>query len=47
MFGRSDFLIHGPHADDQNDSSNACAILSKDIRDQIADSGEECFEMTQ
>ncbi len=40
MFKRHSFLIHGPHANDQHDSSNGCPVLKKDIRDQIGNSGD-------
>ena len=35
MFGRSGFLIHGPHMNDQQDSSNGCPIFGINIRNQI------------
>ncbi|MDF4005131.1 RHS repeat-associated core domain-containing protein [Luteibacter sp. PPL552] len=35
MQGRAGFLIHGPHANDQMDSSNGCPIFSRDVRNQI------------
>ena len=36
---RSAFLIHGPHADDNKDSSSGCIILERKYRDEIAASG--------
>lgn len=32
MFGRGDFLIHGPHANDHQDSSEGCIILLRSAR---------------
>ena len=45
MFGRSAFLIHGPHGNDRHDSSNGCPIFQKSTRDQIAQSGDKCFKV--
>jgi hypothetical protein len=47
MFGRGGFLIHGPHANDNQDSSNGCPIYSKDTRDQIGNSDDKCFQVVQ
>ena len=44
---RAGFLIHGPHANDRQDSSNGCPIFSRAVRDQIANSGDTCFQVTQ
>lgn len=35
MQGRGGFLIHGPHANDQMDSSNGCPIANRPLRNQI------------
>ena len=35
MQGRAGFLIHGPHSNDQMDSSNGCPIFTREIRNQI------------
>jgi hypothetical protein len=32
MFGRGDFLIHGPHPNDNHDSSEGCIILPYEAR---------------
>jgi hypothetical protein len=45
MFGRAGFLIHGPHSNDKHDSSNGCPILTRSIRDQIGNSGDNCFQV--
>lgn len=36
MFGRADFFIHGPHPNDQHDSSEGCLIFGHDVRTGIA-----------
>jgi RHS repeat-associated protein len=45
MFGRSDFLIHGPHGGDQQDSSEGCPVLPKATRDTISGSGVTSLEV--
>jgi hypothetical protein len=35
MQGRAGFLMHGPHANDHQDSSNGCPVLNRDIRNRI------------
>ncbi len=45
MFDRWGFLIHGPHKDDQHDSSNGCPVFKKSIRDQIGKSNDKCFQV--
>jgi RHS repeat-associated protein len=45
MFNRAGFLIHGPHANDQHNSSNGCPIFSQPIRNQIGTSGDNCFKV--
>jgi hypothetical protein len=45
MFNRGGFLIHGPHANDHFDSSNGYPIFKKNVRDQIGDSGDNCFQV--
>ena len=45
MFDRSRFLIHGPHANDHQDSSNGCPIFNKTIRDQIGNSGDRVLRV--
>ena len=42
-FGRSAFRIHGDNA--RNDASHGCVILGKSIREQIADSDDQDFEV--
>ena len=37
MFNRNGFLIHGPHKNDNYNSSNGCIILGRDVRDSIGD----------
>lgn len=44
--GRSAFLIHGPHADDHQDSSNGCIIAGRTIRNALRASGETTLEVT-
>lgn len=38
--GRSEFLIHGPHANDHQDSSHGCIILARPIREAMRASGD-------
>jgi RHS repeat-associated protein len=45
MFKRAGLLIHGPHANDKHDSSNGCPIFNRSIRDQIGNSGDNCFQV--
>lgn len=45
MLKRFGFLIHGPHANDQHDSSNGCPVLKRDIRDQIGNSWDNVFRV--
>ena len=40
MLGRAGFLIHGPHTNDNQDSSNGCPIFTRDVRNQIGGSGD-------
>jgi len=47
MFNRDGFLIHGPHANDQQDSSNGCPIFLKSVRDQIGSSNDKCLQVVQ
>jgi RHS repeat-associated protein len=47
MFNRKGFLIHGPHDDDQHDSSNGCPIFPKKIRDLIGKSDDKCLQVVQ
>jgi RHS repeat-associated protein len=35
MHGRAGFLIHGPHENDRQDSSNGCPVANRGIRNQI------------
>lgn len=37
MFLRGDFFIHGPHANDQHDSSDGCIVISLSTRVAIAE----------
>lgn len=37
MFNRGDFLIHGPHANDQHNSSEGCIIIEHNVRCQIGE----------
>lgn len=37
MFLRGDFFLHGPHANDQHDSSDGCIILPHDVRVAVAE----------
>lgn len=45
MFGRSGFLIHGPHAHDHLDSSNGCIVLVRPLRDRIGHSGDHVLRV--
>ncbi len=45
MYGRAGFLIHGPHANDHQNSSNGCPIFAKKDRDQIGGSGDNCLQV--
>ena len=45
MYGRAGFLIHGPHANDHQDSSNGCPVFAKNVRDKIGDSGDNCLQV--
>jgi hypothetical protein len=45
MFNRGGFLLHGPHANDNHDSSEGCPILRKSIRDEIGKSTDKCLEV--
>ncbi len=45
MYGRAGFLIHGPHSNDHQDSSDGCPVLNKAIRDQIAHSGDNILKV--
>jgi RHS repeat-associated protein len=47
MFNRAGFLIHGPHANDQHNSSNGCPIFPRQVRDQIGNSNDTCFRVVQ
>ena len=47
MFGRAGFLIHRPHANDHQNSSNGCMIFAKSIRDRIGSSDDNCLQVTQ
>ncbi|MGE0223077.1 MAG: tlde1 domain-containing protein [Acetobacteraceae bacterium] len=38
--GRDGFLIHGPAADDRQNSSHGCIILTRPIRETISASGD-------
>lgn len=45
MHGRSGFLLHGPRENDQRNSSNGCPIFNREIRNQMGNSGDNCFEV--
>ena len=45
MFNRDRFLIHGPHANDQQDSSNGCPVFNRNIRNQIGNSGDNVLRV--
>ena len=45
MFKRWGFLIHGPHDNDQHDSSNGCPVFNKSIRNRIGKSNDKCFQV--
>jgi RHS repeat-associated protein len=45
MYERYGFLIHGPHDNDRQDSSNGCPIFSRNVRDDIGDSGDNCLRV--
>ena len=45
MYGRGGFLIHGPHANDQHNSSEGCPIFNKKVRNLIGGSGDNCFKV--
>ena len=45
MLKRAGFLIHGPHDDDQHDSSEGCPIFNRPSRDIIAKSNDKCFQV--
>lgn len=44
--GRSAFLIHGPHANDKQDSSHGCIVAAKPIREALRASGETKLVVT-
>lgn len=37
---RSGFLIHGPHANDQMDSSHGCIVASRELREKMREIGD-------
>jgi len=45
MYNRGGFLIHGPHRNDNHDSSNGCPIFGKPTRDKVAASGDTCLKV--
>jgi RHS repeat-associated protein len=45
MFNRDGFLVHGPHENDNQDSSNGCPIFNKATRDKMGVSGDNCFQV--
>jgi hypothetical protein len=45
MFGRSGFFIHGDNPEHIGDSSEGCIILARDLRQIIADSGDNRLEV--
>jgi RHS repeat-associated protein len=45
MYGRSAFLIHGPHQNDDRDSSNGCPIFPPNVRNAIGDSGDNLLHV--
>jgi RHS repeat-associated protein len=47
MYNRGGFLIHGPHANDQHNSSDGCPIFNQTIRNQIGSSGDNCLQVVQ
>lgn len=50
MQGRAGFLIHGPHANDNMDSSNGCPVVSRPVRDQIGrgvETGDNVLRVVQ
>ena len=49
MFGRSDFLIHGPALDPSRfgQESKGCAILVRPDRERIVSTGAKTLEVTQ
>jgi RHS repeat-associated protein len=47
MHGRSSFLIHGAHANDRQDSSEGCIIMSNEVRSQIANSGDDVLQVVR
>jgi hypothetical protein len=45
MFGRSGFLIHGDSIIRPGTASRGCIILAREIREQIAASGDADLEV--
>jgi len=44
-FGRAGFMIHGDNAAENHTASHGCIILARDIRQQIATSGDNALEV--
>lgn len=44
-FGRAGFMIHGDNAAADHSASHGCIILARDIRQQIAISGDNALEV--
>jgi RHS repeat-associated protein len=47
MYGRDNFLIHGAHRNDQNNSSNGCIVVGRSTRDLIGNSGDNVLQVVQ
>jgi RHS repeat-associated protein len=45
MFGRNGFLMHGPHANDNMDSSDGCPVTSRATRDLIGQSNDHILQV--
>jgi type VI secretion system (T6SS) effector TldE1-like protein len=45
IFNRSGFMIHGDNAAMNHTASHGCIILSRDLRQKIADSGDTSLEV--
>ena len=44
-YGRSDFQIHGDNAQGNQSASQGCVILNRNIRNQIANSGDNVLRV--
>jgi Protein of unknown function (DUF2778) len=45
MFHRGGFLLHGPHANDQQNSSTGCPVLEKSVRRKVGHSNDKCLRV--